>query len=170
MEGWEVIDGLEGRIGKKVLKIDVLRMESFNWIWVVTVRRQGTYYVWKWSVAARLGRWAMRNLHKFLWLAGTEYQNWWTLHVIHKAAFPRVVYLTNTCHLLIIVKSWERCAFPFPTWLSVCVILTPQKPSLHFTFLHFTSIHVISLPSLHISSLHITSLHITSHHFPSLRF
>jgi hypothetical protein len=30
VEGWEVIDRLEGRIGKKVLKVDVLRMESLN--------------------------------------------------------------------------------------------------------------------------------------------
>ena len=30
VEGWEVIDGLEGRIGKKVLKVDVLRAESLN--------------------------------------------------------------------------------------------------------------------------------------------
>jgi hypothetical protein len=30
VEGWEVIDVLEGRMGKKVLKIDVLRTESLN--------------------------------------------------------------------------------------------------------------------------------------------
>jgi hypothetical protein len=30
VEGWEIIDGLEGRIGKKVLKIDMLRTESLN--------------------------------------------------------------------------------------------------------------------------------------------
>jgi len=120
VEGWEVIDRLEGRIGKKVLKINLLRIESLNWIWVVTVR-QGNYYVWKWSVASSLGIWATSTLHMLLWLAGTEYQNWRTLYIIHKVAFQRLVHLSNTCHLLIHVKSWERCACPFPTCLLVYV-------------------------------------------------
>jgi hypothetical protein len=107
--------------------------ESLNGIWLMTVR-QGTYYVWKWSVATRLGRWATRNLRKLLWLAGTEYQNWWTLHVIHKAAFPRLVLLTNTCHLLILVKSWGRCASPFPTWISVYVTQVERSDSISLRY------------------------------------
>jgi len=36
-------------------------------------------------------------------MAGTEYQNWWTLHIIHKAAFPRFdkyLSLVDTCQVV----------------------------------------------------------------------